>query len=158
MQDFSTEGHLIFYDKDIVICRILKNSLLIFAMFIASPAEAMQVITHKTVDITSVNVTQLRRIYSMRQLIWENNMPIVVFVLPSKHPVHQKFSKEMLNIFPYKLDRIWNKLTFSGLGVAPKMVKTQAELLQAVSSTPGAIGYVEKVDKDEHVNVIEISM
>jgi len=92
----------------------------------------------------------------MRQLRWANNTSIVVFVLPSKSSIHKKFSKNVLNILPYKLDRIWNKLTFSGLGIAPKVVQTQEELLKAVSTTPGAIGYVEEVNK-EHVNVIKIT-
>ncbi len=114
-------------------------------------------ISHASLDIKAMTVSQLRRIYTMRQLRWANNVPIVVFVLPSKHLVHNYFSKKSLKIFPYKLDRIWNKLTFSGLGVAPKVVQSQAELQKVVSETPGAIGYVEEVNKDENVNVIQIS-
>jgi hypothetical protein len=94
----------------------------------------------------------------MRQLRWENNTPIVVFVLPSQHVIHKNFSKNILNIFPYKLDRIWNKLTFSGLGVAPTIVQSQEALLKAVSATPGAIGYVDDLSKDNDVNVISISI
>jgi len=94
----------------------------------------------------------------MRQLQWADQKPIVVFVLPNHHQLHKKFSKEVLNIFPYKLERIWNKLTFSGLGIAPTVVMNQDELLKRVSATPGAIGYVEQIDKDEHVNVVEVSM
>jgi len=122
------------------------------------PSQAINVITHESVAINTIDTKLLRRIYSMRQQRWANNMPIVVFVLPSQHPVHVKFSKEVLNIFPYKLDRIWNKLTFSGLGVAPKLVRTEAELIQAIKSTPGAIGYVEVIEKEEQINVVEISL
>ena len=97
----------------------------------------------------------------MRQLRWADNSAIVVYVLPSKHNIHKKFSKDVLHIFPYQLDRIWNKLTFSGLGVAPTVIKTQIELLLAVSITPGSIGYVENYnnnfDKEVDVNVIEIT-
>jgi len=118
----------------------------------------MYVITHKSVEVKELSSSQLRRIYSMRQLRWSNNIPIVVFVLPSAHETHKTFSKETLHIFPYQLDRIWNKLTFSGLGVAPRIVETQAELVHAVSTTRGAIGYVEIMDKEiQHVNVITIS-
>ena len=117
----------------------------------------MDVITHKTVTVDKLKVAQLRRIYSMRQLKWADNSSIVVFVLPSQHLVHKKFSKEILHIFPYQLDRIWNKLTFSGLGVAPTLVETQADLIKAVSSTPGAIGYVDNLNKEAFVNVIEVT-
>ena len=59
-------------------------------------------------------------------------------------------------MYPYQLDRIWNKLTYSGLGVAPVMVVSPAALIDAVRKTPGAIGYVGKLKDEEGVYVIEI--
>jgi len=118
--------------------------------------QAIEVITHPSIKVASLSASQLRRIYSMRQVKWSNGMPIVVFVLPSNSDLHQVFCKQSLKIFPYQLDLIWNKLTFSGLGVAPVIVKSSAELLLAVKSTPGAIGYVENVIKEEEINVITI--
>lgn len=105
----------------------------------------MEVIAHMTVKETSISTSQLRRIYTMRQLHWADNSAITVFVLPSQHNLHQKFSKEVLQIFPYQLNRIWHKLTYSGLGVAPTIVKTPQALFDAVSSTPGSIGYSEDI-------------
>ncbi|WP_211355857.1 hypothetical protein [Colwellia echini] len=78
----------------------------------------------------------------MRQLHWSDESVITVFVLPSQHELHHHFAKERLQIFPYQLNRIWNKLTYSGLGVAPTIVETEQELIQAVINTPGAIGYI----------------
>lgn len=146
------------HDRDIVISRILYLCLILLCILAASPSKAMQVITHASINVESMTTTQLRRIYSIRQLRWANSTPIVVFVLPSQHIIHKNFSKNVLNIFPYKLDRIWNKLTFSGLGVAPTIVESQEELLKAVSSTPGAIGYVDNLNKEADVNVIKISI
>ena len=120
-------------------------------------AQAIDVITHPSIKVASLTTSQLRRIYSMRQVKWANGMPIIVFVLPSSAKPHQQFCKQMLKIFPYQLDLIWNKLTFSGLGVAPTIVTSSAELLVAVKSTPGAIGYVENVTKEEDINVITIT-
>ncbi|GHF00791.1 hypothetical protein [Thalassotalea profundi] len=119
--------------------------------------QAVEVITHPSVKVNSLTTSQLRRIYSMRQIKWENGTPIVVFVLPSEFKQHQDFCKQTLKIFPYQLDLIWNKLTFSGLGVAPTIVNTSTELLLAVKSTPGAIGYIENVTKEEEINVITIT-
>lgn len=119
---------------------------------------AQQVIVNSSVTTDSLTTSQLRRIYSMRQVKWPDDSRIVVFVLPSKHPVHQAFCKETLRIFPYQIERIWNKLTFSGLGTAPNMVETQQQLLDAVTNTPGAIGYIDgDTIKGDSVNVIKIS-
>lgn len=145
--------------KDIVITQLfLKINILLFLALICFKSHSLQVIAHNSVEPESLSSIQLRRIYSMRQIRWPNNEAIVVFVLPSQHPVHKAFSKEMLHIFPYQLDNIWNKLTFSGLGVAPRIVKSQTELIQAVSTTCGSIGYVEILNKEnQHVSVINIT-
>jgi len=84
----------------------------------------------------------------MRQTQWSDGQRITVFVLPRHHVLHLQFSKERLEMYPYQLDRIWNKLTYSGLGVAPFMVTSPAALIDAVRKTPGAIGYIKKL-KDE---------
>jgi len=59
-------------------------------------------------------------------------------------------------MFPYQLDRIWNKLTYSGLGVAPITVDTPKELMDAIRLTPGSIGYAENIKGEEAINVIRI--
>lgn len=79
----------------------------------------------------------------MRQIQWSDESAITVFVLPSQHALHQQFAKERLQIFPYQLNRIWHKLTYSGLGVAPTILQSEEELIQAVISTPGSIGYID---------------
>ncbi|GAA6172959.1 hypothetical protein NBRC116592_26290 [Colwellia sp. KU-HH00111] len=145
--------------KDVVITQlILKISILLLFGLMCLKSHSLQVIAHQSVKLKSLSSSQLRRIYSVRQIRWPNNEAIMVFVLPSQHPVHKTFSKDMLHIFPYQLDSIWNKLTFSGLGVAPKIVNSQAELIHAVSTTRGSIGYVEILNKEnQHVNVINIT-
>ena len=112
------------------------------AFLVTTQVAAIEVVTHPQVTQSSLTKSQLRRIYTMRQFSWSDNHAITVFVLPSQHALHQRFAKERLQIFPYQLNRIWHKLTYSGLGVAPTVVKSEQELIQAVTNTPGAIGYI----------------
>lgn len=125
-----------------------------------SQALAIEIVTHPQVTEMTLTKSQLRRIYTMRQLRWSDNSAINVFVLPSQHDLHQRFAKERLQIFPYQLNRIWHKLTYSGLGVAPTIVASEKELIQAVTKTPGAIGYIDddtlkKINQDEKIKRIE---
>lgn len=114
-----------------------------FACLVTSHVRAIEIVTHPQVTDSILTKSQLRRIYTMRQLRWSDNTAISVFVLPNQNSLHQRFAKERLQIFPYQLNRIWHKLTYSGLGVAPTVVASQQELIQAVINTPGAIGYVD---------------
>ncbi|MDO6486838.1 hypothetical protein Q4503_03935 [Colwellia sp. 6_MG-2023] len=124
---------------------------------ISATASAVEVIIHPSVSETTLTTSQLRRIYTMRQVQWNDAQRITVFVLPRQHAMHLRFSKERLQMFPYQLDRIWNKLTYSGLGVAPITVNTPEELLEGVRTTPGAIGYIKKTQGVEGVNVVKIT-
>ena len=126
-------------------------------MIFGSPVtHAVDVITNVSADTVSITTTQLRRIYSMRQVRWANGVPITIFVLSSKNVIHQQFCKETLRLFPYQLERIWNKLTFSGMGIAPTVVSSEKELIMAVKSTTGAIGYIENIDEVSDVNLLKI--
>jgi hypothetical protein len=130
---------------------------MVFVMLIGSPVtHAIDVITNITADTASITTAQLRRIYSMRQVKWANGVPITVFVLSSDNIIHKKFCKETLRLFPYQLDSIWNKLTFSGMGIAPTPVNNMDELIKAVKSTTGAIGYIENINEVSDVNVLKI--
>ena len=130
---------------------------MVFVMLIGSPVtHASDVITNITADTASITTAQLRRIYSMRQVKWANGVPITVFVLSSDNIIHKKFCKETLRLFPYQLDSIWNKLTFSGMGIAPTPVNNMDELIKAVKSTTGAIGYIENINEVSDVNVLKI--
>lgn len=133
-----------FYHKALLIKHYSLILALVLICTVTLKVAAIEVVTHPQVAERSLTKSQLRRIYTMRQLRWSDDRAISVFVLPSQHELHQKFSKEQLQIFPYQLNRIWHKLTYSGLGVAPTIVQSEQELIQAVINTPGAIGYIQE--------------
>lgn len=143
-------------NRDVVINHILLRYTLMLILLVCPMAHGVEVVSHSSVDVEALSIAQLRRIYSMRQQRWPNNTSIIVFTLPSDSPLHKKFSNQKLRLFPYQLDRIWNKLTFSGLGLSPTVLKNQEELIQAVKNTPGSIGYVNSLNGEEHVNVIKV--
>lgn len=132
--------------------------LTLISILLAQPAFAaeMQAITHPSAEQKQLSTLELRRIFSKRVTKWPNGLPIVVFVLPSSHTLHQRFTKEVLKIFPYQLDRIWNKMTYSGVGTAPIVVSDYESLLREIQSTPGAIGYGEITSQEGGLHVIQV--
>jgi hypothetical protein len=139
--------------KNLLISLIISTGICI-SIFISPATYSAQIIANA--NVTVLTQSQLRRIFSMRQRYWSDKQKIVVFVLPSAHPLHQRFSKKDLGIFPYKLDRIWAKLTYSGLGTAPIVVQSRQALINAVMSTAGAIGYAEDITEMKEIYVITI--
>ncbi|HLP81219.1 MAG TPA: hypothetical protein VK141_04380 [Nitrosomonas sp.] len=103
-----------------------------------------------------ISHNSLRSIFSMRQKTWPDGTKIRVFVLPDDDQLHEIVSKEKLNVFPYQLRSMWDRLVFSGTGQAPIKVNSVEEMLTKVASTPGAIGYLWRAKIDDTVNVLQI--
>lgn len=120
------------------------------------PAQAVEIIANKDVAVSQLPVANARAIFGMRQVKWPDGNLIRVFVLPDTHPVHGALCKEQLNIYPYQLRQSWDRLVYSGMAQAPHEVASEAELLARVASTPGAIGYVSRVQQNEKVRVIHV--
>lgn len=119
-------------------------------------SEHYKVIAHPDVDQESISANALRAIFSMRMKTWPNNKLVKVYVLPDDHPLHQMFSKETLNVFPYQLRANWDRLVFSGTGQAPTTVSSYEEMLRRIASTPGSIGYLESSFISDDVYVLQI--
>jgi ABC-type phosphate transport system substrate-binding protein len=130
--------------------------LLSVAFTVNSQAPEIQVVVNTSVERKYISVEQIRRIFSMRQTTWSNDQAITVYVLSNQHQTHQVFSTKVLGMFPYQLDRIWNKLVYSGLGEEPIKVQTEQEMLDRVSQNPGAIGYVMQQVNNDNVNIIKV--
>jgi hypothetical protein len=85
----------------------------------------------------------VREIFFMRLSSWPDGSPIHVFVLPDNHPLHIRFAKEILGVYPFQLRSAWDRLVFSGTGVSPTTVESEEEMLERIKSTPGSIGYTD---------------
>jgi ABC-type phosphate transport system substrate-binding protein len=107
-------------------------------------AASAGIIVNPSVDGHSISTATLRNIYTLRQTLWANRKPIVIFVLPDDHPVHEAFAKERLGLYPYRLRQTWDRLSFSGMASAPIEVRDENEMRARVRATPGAIGYTSK--------------
>ena len=133
--------------------------LLIFSRTteVCSQPSQVKLITHSSVNTASLDKDQVRRIFTMYQTNWSDSQPIVVYVLASHNTTHQFFSREILGLFPYQLDRIWNKLIYSGLGEAPTKVYSEQEMLEKIEQQPGSIGYVMSVAVPSDVNIVQLT-
>jgi ABC-type phosphate transport system substrate-binding protein len=87
---------------------------------------------------------QLREIFFARQTRWPDGKPVRAFVLPDQHPLHIRFSKEILGVYPYQLRAAWDRMIYSGTGVPPAVVESVEEMRKKIEETPGGIGYIEE--------------
>lgn len=140
-----------------VLTRLLPIMLLLM-LAPATSADQRQValIVHPDVDTRTLTRDNARAIFAMRQRTWPDGQAVRVFVLPGSHAVHGRFTKEHLAVYPHQLQLAWDRMVFSGTGQAPNRVSSQAEMLERIATTPGALGYLEREYLDDRVQVISM--
>ncbi|MCL7941857.1 hypothetical protein M8009_16320 [Halomonas sp. ATCH28] len=139
----------------------LASVLLLAGLPLAGTTAVAQETPILLVAHPDVNTRQLKRdttraIFAMRQRTWPDGQAVRVFVLDNNHPVHARFAKEQLAVYPHQLQLAWDRMVFSGTGQAPDRVRDQAEMRERVATTPGAVGYLEREYLDDRVQVISM--
>lgn len=109
--------------------------------YAANPAIVPYSMTHQDTQLTR---DELREIFFERQTRWRDGSPLRAFVLPDQHPMHIRFSKEVLGVYPYQLRSAWDRMIYSGTGTPPSVVESLEQMKTLIKETPGAIGYIEK--------------
>lgn len=122
--------------------RWLRMGLLLVLLLNASNSFSGQVIVHAAVEEQGISRSALLAAFSMRTRRWPDGSPMKVIVLPDDHPVHLEFVKNSLQIFPYQLRAVWDRILYSGAGHIPEIVTSIQQMQDLVASTPGAIGYI----------------
>lgn len=117
-------------------------------------ADELLLVAHPSVQIERLNRDTARAIFAMRQRTWPSGQAIHVVVMPNRHSTHERFTKELLGVYPHQLQLSWDRLVFSGTGQAPDQVATSQEMRERIATTPGAVGYIERGYVDERVQVL----
>lgn len=130
------------HQRQISIHSLITACILLLSVNAHCFAQEIQLITHVDNSVAEISKRELRAIFSMRMKSWQNQESIKVFVLSQNHPTHDQFCKDLLKVFPHQLQAGWDRLVFSGTGKAPKVLDTEAEMIKAIQSTPGSIGYI----------------
>ncbi|MEW5682095.1 MAG: hypothetical protein AB1780_06920 [Pseudomonadota bacterium] len=131
--------------------------LLLLVMLLSTfSVPAATVLAHPSVPLDSLTQAQLRNIFSLRQTLWPDGTPVRVIVMPVDTELHQRFCREQLRLFPYQLNNIWDKHSFSGTGRRPEQAADAVTMLQLIRSIPGAIGYAASLGVDAGIKEVRI--
>lgn len=140
--------------------RRCKNLALVLTLLsllaVTLQAQAITVISNASVDRSELELKDVRAIFTMKKRLWSDGQPIQVYVLSPEQSSHREFCKNVLGVFPRQLQSIWHRLVYSGTGQAPIELSSEQEMIDVVSSTKGAIGYIKQENTNEQINRLHI--
>ena len=127
--------------------KIVLLALAVLVMCVSKVnASELNVMVNESVMVAELNRSELRQIFTGQRQYWDNGTKITVFVLQDTDELHRQFCRDILQMFPYQLSRLWDQITYSGQGITPIRVTSYQALVDALENTEGAIGYVERTD------------
>ena len=124
---------------------LLALAVLVMCVYKVNASE-LNVMVNESVMVAELNRSELRQIFTGQRQYWDNGTKITVFVLQDTDELHRQFCRDILQMFPYQLSRLWDQITYSGQGITPIRVTSYQALVDALENTEGAIGYVERTD------------
>jgi ABC-type phosphate transport system substrate-binding protein len=122
----------------LMISGLLAIILLIPNMVIAGD---IVIICNKSVAESNLSKQDLKNIYLGKKTTWSDNKKIV-FVTQDNSNVSDQFLSEYVNKSSAQFSSYWKEKIFTGQGTPPKSFASDKEMIQFVTQTEGAIGYV----------------
>jgi hypothetical protein len=133
--------------------RLPAGVLLVVMALFCAPLSAMagsvEVIVNPDHTNAPIDRNLLRAIFTMRLRQWPDGKPIQVFVMPDGSDLSNQFCREQLGTYPYVMRATWDRIVFTGTGLAPTVVNSEREMRERVRSTPGAVGYIGSGTRSE---------
>ena len=131
----------------------MKNVFLLACLLLSGIASAeIAVIVHPS-NANALDKTAITRIYTGKAKSFPNGEQAVP-VNQADGPTTEAFNKSVLNKSTNQLRAYWSKLIFTGKGAPPKVVNSEAEVMELVSSNPNIIGYVDAASVNGSVKVV----
>lgn len=118
-------------------------------------ADDLIVIGNRSVPVASLTPKDVKNIYLGKMKVWDNGMKIVFVTLGSGDTTN-RFLKQYVKKNPSMFNKYWKKKVFTGGGKPPRSFSREKDLLEYVSKTKGAIGYVSSQAYKDNVKILSV--
>jgi len=119
-------------------------------------AQDVMIVVNRGLSVSQITETELRDIFTGARSRF-NDGSRAVPVLLKGGPVHEVFLHRHIGDNPEEFRIRWRKAVFTGQGAMPKEFSTENALLEYVETTPGAIGYVSRMQSDRAVKMLTVT-
>jgi TonB family protein len=135
--------------------RMIVVGVLMLASKAIVLAGEVKVIANAAMNSASISDSELRSVFLLQRKTL-NDGTAVEPVLQKRGPVHDAFCKHFLSRDGEEIGIYYDGIVFTGKGSMPKQLNSDADVLNYVARTPGAIGYVSSSASADGVKVLMI--
>lgn len=108
----------------------------------AEEPEPLAVIVHPALSLRVLAARELAAVFTRVLGTWPDKTPITPLNLPQGAPQRIAFDQAVLHMGPEEVAQYWIDKKIRGDDLPPRQVRSALAVVEMVSRTPGAIGYV----------------
>jgi ABC-type phosphate transport system substrate-binding protein len=139
---------------------MITNLLIILLLYLPLLAQnGYIIIVNKSVKDEVFNRADIESIFLGKKTRWSNGIKTVPVTM-KEGEIHELFIRDVIRKSISAYMNYWRKMIFTGKGVMPVSFETDAEILEYVNNTPGAISYLSataKIDNYRDVVVVRFT-
>jgi len=122
---------------------------------VISMAGSVVLIGNPSVPASALNKYDVKSIFLGDMSAWDDGSEIII-VVQKDSTAHKTFLRNYINKTPIQFKNYWKKQVFTGKGFAPPSRDGDKEIIDFVTQTKGAIGYVSSDSGLENVKIIKV--
>ena len=124
--------------------RLLGLILMMSAAGVHADEVPFRVVVHPSNPVASLTRAELSALYMKRTRSWRGDREIVAIDHPASSPLRERFSRAVHGKSVAYVTRYWQRLIFSGRGIPPRQLPSDAAVLAFVKTNRDAIGYIDR--------------
>jgi ABC-type phosphate transport system substrate-binding protein len=136
---------------------MLKKYLAIpLVLAFSSFASAELTVVVNPANASALDSKTIQRIFLGKEKKFSDGTESLPVNQGADNEIRQNFDQEVLGRSSSQVSAYWSKLVFTGKGIPPKEVMTDAEVIDLVSKNPSVIGYIDSSSVTDAVKVINL--
>lgn len=121
--------------------RWLFPLLALLGSAVGGRATDFRVIANQSVPVSSLSSDDLKNIFLGTKTALQDGSHVEPALLQSG-AVHEAFARQLIGKTGFALEAYYRSLVFTGRGLMPKTLSSDADMVRHVAKTRGAVGYV----------------
>lgn len=132
----------------LILCAVLFTG-------VTAHAGGLVLIVNKSVYVSSMSLAELQNVFLGKTVLWPDGKKIKVCMLKAGD-THDKFLNDVLGMSNVQFDTYWKQVIFTGKGRPPQTVDTEEEMVNYVTATEGAVGYIDSGTSHSEAYEVEV--
>jgi ABC-type phosphate transport system substrate-binding protein len=131
----------------------VKKIPLLISFFSQLAFSDVVIIVNKS-NNNQINAEDISRLFLRKVKTFSNGAIAIPVIQIENSTTTEEFNAKVLERTSQQLKTYWSRMIFTGKGLPPKEVLTDAEMINFIEENPNAIGYINSTSVDTRVRVV----